>query len=130
MRVEARGSKLVHAARHDYDTQQQPAPSASMSPPVSHAMPRNTNALFAHASRNSERAIVPINDCALSTDTPRPAFYCVHSASGVAGTDFLDLARYLEPTIRFYGIQAPPKQMPEPEFGASVDSLADYYANA
>ena len=84
-----------------------------MNVPVGTAMPRNTNALFAHASRNSERAIVPINDCALDTATPRPAFYCVHSASGVAGTDFLDLAKCLEPTIRFYGIQAPPKRMPE-----------------
>jgi len=101
-----------------------------MSAPLSTALPRNTNALFAHASRNSERTIVPINDCALAADAPRPAFYCVHSASGVAGTDFLDLARHLEPTIRFYGIQAPPKQMPDIEFGTSVESLAEYYAAA
>ncbi|MEY2539181.1 MAG: hypothetical protein QOG67_2921 [Verrucomicrobiota bacterium] len=101
-----------------------------MSAPLSTALPRNTNALFAHASRNSERTIVPINDCALADDAPRPAFYCVHSASGVAGTDFLDLARHLEPAIRFYGIQAPPKQMPDIEFGTSVESLASYYAAA
>ena len=101
-----------------------------MSAPLSTALPRNTNALFAHASRNSERAIVPINDCAIAPDPPRPAFYCVHSASGVAGTDFLDLARHLEPTVRFYGIQAPPKQMPDREFGNSVESLADSYAAA
>ena len=101
-----------------------------MTVPLSPALPRNTSALFAHASRNSERAIVPINDCALATDAPRPAFYCVHSASGVAGTDFLDLARRLEPSIRFYGIQAPPKQMPDVEFGNSVESLAEYYALA
>lgn len=97
---------------------------------MSTALPRNTNALFAHASRNSERAIVPINDCALAADPPRPVFYCVHSASGVAGTDFLDLARHLEPTVRFYGIQAPPKHMPDSEFGNSVESLADCYAAA
>jgi thioesterase domain-containing protein len=101
-----------------------------MSAPLSTALPRNTNALFAHASRNSERTIVPINDCALAAGAPRPAFYCVHSASGVAGTDFLDLARYLEPSTRFYGIQAPPKRMPDIEFGNSVESLADYYADA
>jgi len=94
------------------------------------AVARNTHALFAHASRNSTRAIVPINDCALDPAAPRPAFYCVHSASGVAGTDFLDLARRLEPTIRFFGIQAPPKQMPDTEFGNSVESIADYYADA
>jgi thioesterase domain-containing protein len=101
-----------------------------MSVPVGETTPSNTSALFAHASRNSERAIVPINDCAMDTATPRPAFYCVHSASGVAGTDFLDLARHLEPTIRFYGIQAPPKQMPDLTFGSSVESIAEYYANA
>jgi thioesterase domain-containing protein len=93
-------------------------------------MVRNTHALFAHVSRNSARAIVPINDCALGTNTPRPAFYCVHSASGLAGTDFLDLARRLEPTIRFFGIQAPSNQMANTEFGNSVESLAEYYANA
>jgi thioesterase domain-containing protein len=91
---------------------------------------RNTNALFARVSRNSERAIVPINDCALSSDTQRPTFYCVHSASGVAGTDFLDLAQRLEPSIRFFGIQAPPKLMSDVEFGNSVESIADYYAEA
>jgi thioesterase domain-containing protein len=101
-----------------------------MSAPLSSAAPRNTSALFAHASRHSERVIVPINDCALDTDVPRPAFYCVHSASGVAGTDFLDLARRLEPSIRFYGIQAPPKLMPDVEFGNSLESLAEYYATA
>jgi len=101
-----------------------------VSPPLGTAVARNTHALFAHASRNSTRAIVPINDCALDPAAPRPAFYCVHSASGVAGTDFLDLARRLEPTIRFFGIQAPPKQMPDTEFGNSVESIADYYADA
>jgi hypothetical protein len=101
-----------------------------MNAPLGKAMARNTHALFAHASRNSTRAIVPINDCALESVAPRPAFYCVHSASGVAGTDFLDLAQRLEPTIRFYGIQAPPKQMPDTEFGNSVDSIAEYYAEA
>jgi thioesterase domain-containing protein len=98
--------------------------------PLRTAVARNTHALFAHASRNSTRTIVPINDCALNSNAPRPAFYCIHSASGVAGTDFLDLARHLEPSIRFFGIQAPPKRMPDTEFGSSVESLADYYANA
>jgi thioesterase domain-containing protein len=93
-------------------------------------MSRNTSALFAHASRNSERTIVPINDCAAESGSQRPALYCVHSASGVAGTDFLDLARSLEPSIRFFGIQAPPKRMSDKEFGNSVESLADYYSDA
>src|ERR1700727_1029668 len=90
----------------------------------------STNALFARVSYNSDRSIVPINDVAQSMDAHPPAFYCVHSASGVAGMDFLDLARGLEPDIRFYGIQAPPNQMSDSQFGRSVESIADYYADA
>jgi thioesterase domain-containing protein len=48
----------------------------------------------------------------------------------VAGTDFLALAQLFEPSIRFYGIQAPPKQIQDVNFGGSVESLADYYAEA
>src|SRR3984957_21158033 len=81
----------------------------------------NTLALFAMTSRNAERAILPLNNCALDSDLQLPAFYCVHSASGVAGTDFLDLAARLDPSIRFYGIQAPPKMMPDLEFGNSLE---------
>ncbi len=90
----------------------------------------NTTALFGRVSRHSERVILPINDSALSIDTHGPAFYCVHSASGVAGTDFLALAYHLEPSIRFYGIQAPAKEMLDDKFGSSVESLAEYYAEA
>jgi thioesterase domain-containing protein len=91
---------------------------------------RNTTALFARASRNSGRVILPINDIALRADAPVPAFYCVHSVSGVAGSDFLDLARRFEPTVRFYGIQAPPIEIEDAEFGSSVESLADHYSDA
>jgi len=91
---------------------------------------RNTGSLFARVSGNSERAIIPINDCALSTDPKLPTFYCVHSASGVAGTDFLDLAERLDPAVRFFGIQAPPKLMPDAEFGKTLKGVADYYASA
>ena len=94
------------------------------------ALTRNTSALLGRASRNSERVILPINDCALTKDAPSPAFYCVHSASGVAGTDFLALAQRFEPSIRFYGIQAPPKRMLDDNFGSSVESIADHYAEA
>jgi thioesterase domain-containing protein len=95
-----------------------------------HATARSTSALFARVSRQSERAIVPINAAALNPDSDEPTFYCVHSASGVAGTDFMDLAERLEPSVRFFGIQAPPKQMTDDDFGKSVESLADYYADA
>jgi thioesterase domain-containing protein len=101
-----------------------------MSASSSIGLTRNTSALFGIASRNSERVILPINDSALTVDPQGPAFYCVHSASGVAGTDFLALATRLEPSIRFYGIQAPPKQMHNTDFGGSVESIADYYAEA
>jgi thioesterase domain-containing protein len=91
---------------------------------------RNTAALFARASRNSDRVILPINDCALSNDSSSAAFYCVHSISGIAGTDFLDLARRLDPTVRFFGIQAPPKEMQNPRFGDSIEAIAAHYADA
>jgi thioesterase domain-containing protein len=91
---------------------------------------RNTSALLGRASRHSERVILPINDSALATGAQSPAFYCVHSASGVAGTDFLALAQLFEPSIRFYGIQAPPKQMLDVQFGNSVEAIADFYAEA
>jgi thioesterase domain-containing protein len=90
----------------------------------------NTTALFGQTSRNSDRVILPINDAALRIDTEGPAFYCVHSASGVAGTDFLALAQHLEPSIRFYGIQAPAKQMQDVRFGSSVESIAEFYVDA
>jgi thioesterase domain-containing protein len=90
----------------------------------------NSAVLFMRASRNSERVIVPINDSALGGNEGCPAFYCVHSASGVAGTDFLDLAGKLGSSIRFYGIQAPPKRLDDPEFGKSVESIAEHYADA
>jgi thioesterase domain-containing protein len=99
-----------------------------MSASTEAAITRNTTALFARVSRNSERAIVPINNCAVTADDSRPTFYCVHSASGVAGTDFLDLAERLEPAVRFYGIQAPLMRMEEAEFGKSFEAIADYYA--
>jgi thioesterase domain-containing protein len=89
-----------------------------------------TSALFARLPLNSERAIVPLNDCALAAESNLPAFYCVHSASGVAGADFLDLAKRLDPLVRFYGVQAPPRQMSNAEFGKSVESIADYYCEA
>src|SRR6202011_5006412 len=101
-----------------------------MTMPSPMTVTRNTTALLGRASRNSERVILPINDSALSKDSQSPAFYCVHSASGVAGTDFLALAQRFEPSIRFYGIQAPPKRMLDVEFGSSVESLANHYAEA
>ena len=67
--------------------------------------------LFARAMKGSERVLVPINEGAVRADAPRPAFYCVHSVSGAAGTDFLNLAQRLDSAVNFYGLQAPPKLM-------------------
>jgi thioesterase domain-containing protein len=89
-----------------------------------------TSMLFARALRSSERVLLPINESAMATDVPRPSFYCVHSVSGAAGTDFLSLARRLDRTVNFYGLQAPPKLMQDPQFGASIEGLADHYINA
>jgi thioesterase domain-containing protein len=89
----------------------------------------NTNVLFSRALRNSEQVILPANDSARSADLELPAFYCVHSLSGTTG-DFLDLAQRLESTVRFHGIQAPPKQMENATFGATIQSIADDYTDA
>ena len=88
------------------------------------------NALFARASRNSERVILPVNDSAFEKNhSLSPAFYCVHSLSGAGGMDFYDLAKRL-PSLRFFGIQAPPKKIADAAFGRSVEAMADYYASA
>jgi thioesterase domain-containing protein len=89
----------------------------------------STNVLFARLP-NSEQVILPVNDSACSAALQLPAFYCVHSLSGAAGMDFVDLAKRLDSTVRFYGIQAPAKRMEEATFGATIESLADYYADA
>ncbi len=86
--------------------------------------------LFARALRGSERVLLPINEGAMRADVPRPAFYCVHSVSGAAGTDFLNLARQLDRTVNFFGLQAPPKRMQDPTFGATIEGLADHYIKA
>jgi thioesterase domain-containing protein len=91
----------------------------------------NSTTLFARALRGSERVLLPINEGAMRQDATRPAFYCVHSVSGAAGTDFLNLARRLDRTVNFYGLQAPPKLMQDdPEFGASIEGLAEHYIKA
>jgi thioesterase domain-containing protein len=93
-------------------------------------MTSNTAALFARSSRNSGQVILPINDIARSEVPAKQAFYCVHSVSGVAGSDFLPLAHRLDPAVRFFGIQAPLSQMREPDFGGSIESIAAYYTDA
>jgi thioesterase domain-containing protein len=89
-----------------------------------------TNALFARVARGSQQVVVPINRSASTSNTDMPAFYCVHSLSGAGGMDFVDLAQLLDSTVRFYGIQAPPKQMDNERFGDSIESLANYYTDA
>jgi thioesterase domain-containing protein len=93
-------------------------------------MVENTSALFSRIARNSERIILPVNDSAMIGGMPRNAFYCVHSVSGLAGTDFVELAARLDPSVRFYGIQAPPKRMSDINFGSSIEALAVIYADA
>src|SRR5271155_3159775 len=89
-----------------------------------------TNILFARSLRSSEQVILPVNDAARSGNPQIPAFYCVHSVSGAAGTDFSDLARRLDSDVRFYGIQAPPKRMEDAVFGGTIEAIADYYVEA
>jgi thioesterase domain-containing protein len=89
-----------------------------------------TNALFARATRGSELVVVPINRSASTRNAEMPVFFCVHSLSGAGGTDFVDLAQLLDSTVRFYGIQAPPRQMDNERFGDTIESLARHYTDA
>jgi thioesterase domain-containing protein len=86
-------------------------------------------ALFARVSRNA-RAIVPINEAAADPKCRSPAFFCVHSLSGAGGTDFVALANVVGADIRVFGVQAPPKRMEDPAFGADVQPMAAVYAEA
>lgn len=86
--------------------------------------------LFARALRNSEQVVLPLNQSARCGNLQIPRFYCVHSVTGTTGTTFFDLAQRFGPTVRFYGIQAPPKQMNNTEFGATIESIADHYVDA
>jgi thioesterase domain-containing protein len=86
-----------------------------------------TALLFARASRGSDRVILPINKSAARADSELPEFYCVHSVSGAAGADFLDLAQRLDETVSFYGLQAPPRLMEDAQFGRSIGEVADHY---
>jgi thioesterase domain-containing protein len=89
-----------------------------------------TNALFARVLSGSGQVLVPINRSASAGNPNMPAFYCVHSLSGAGGMDFVDLAQLLDSTVRFFGIQAPPKQMENERFGDTIESLANYYTKA
>ena len=90
---------------------------------------RGLAALFGRIARGTNTVILPINDAAQAGDETLPAFYCVHSLSGAGGTDFIHLSERL-PDVRFFGIQAPPAKFEDPSFGASVESLAEFYADA
>src|SRR5579875_505723 len=95
--------------------------------------PRNDSggiaALFARVTGSLGRVLVPINDAAYDEASQSPIFYCVHSLSGAGGTDFLHLAKRM-PEVRFFGVQAPTAKMHDPTFGASVESLAEFYVDA
>ncbi|HLI67221.1 MAG TPA: thioesterase domain-containing protein [Caulobacteraceae bacterium] len=85
--------------------------------------------LFARVSRKA-RVVVPINDAAADPKNTAPAFFCVHSLSGAGGTDFIALANRVGDGLRIFGVQAPPKRIDEPMFGATVPSIAAIYADA
>jgi thioesterase domain-containing protein len=65
---------------------------------------------------------------ALANGAIGPAFYWVHSLGGAA-TDYCPLVRLLDPERKFYGIQAPIEKL-SARFAASVESMAQYYADA
>ena len=86
-------------------------------------------ALFSKTPGKAESVVMPINGIALGAHDGNPAFYCVHSLSGAAGTDFSVLAR-LMPDVRFYGVQAPSAKMQDADFGGSIEAIGNYYARA
>jgi thioesterase domain-containing protein len=67
-------------------------------------------------------AILPLNDVGNG-----PSFYCVHSVTGCA-TDFSSMAEMLDPSCKFYGIQAPTIKR-NAGFGASIEHMGQFYAN-
>jgi thioesterase domain-containing protein len=97
--------------------------------PAAKSNERGLAALFGRIARGTGTVILPINDAAQAGDETAPAFYCIHSLSGAGGTDFIHLAERL-PDIRFFGIQAPPAKFEDTSFGSSVESLAEFYADA
>jgi thioesterase domain-containing protein len=90
---------------------------------------RGLAALFGRIARGTNTVILPINDASQAGDESAPAFYCIHSLSGAGGTDFIHLAERM-PDVRFFGIQAPPAKFEDTSFGSSVESLAEFYADA
>ena len=65
---------------------------------------------------------------ALTNGAIGPAFYWVHSIGGGV-TEYCPLARLLGPERKLYGIQVPIEKL-NPKFAASVESIAQYYADA
>lgn len=65
---------------------------------------------------------------ALTNGAIGPAFYGIHCLFGGV-THFYPLARLLGPEQKFYGIQAPIEKL-NARFAASVESMAQYYADA
>ena len=65
---------------------------------------------------------------ALTNGSSGPAFYGIHCLFGGV-THFYPLARLLGPEQKFYGIQAPIEKL-NAKFAASVESMAQYYADA
>ena len=86
--------------------------------------------LFSWASRKSDTSIIRLNARPAGEDEPSAALYLVHGITGTAGSEYIDLARRLARTARVYGIQAPPKRLNDDAFGASIQCLAEFYAEA
>ena len=83
-------------------------------------------ALFALSRRGVENVIIPLNKMTEEKRDINFGVYCVHSLTGAAGKDFIELARNLT-TIPIYGIQAPPGKMRDSHFCESIEGIAQYY---
>jgi pyochelin synthetase len=82
------------------------------------------NAVWSEILGRATNVIVPLSEGIKD----RPVFYCVHALSGGV-TALGNLARLLGARQPFFGIQAPIDKR-RAEFASSIESVANYYADA
>jgi len=78
----------------------------------------------------SSKIIIPLSDDALEPQSAAPSFYCVHSITGAAATDYIDLAMEIGQGVRFFAIQAPTTLMKNADYNDLFKSIAGRYADA
>ena len=91
---------------------------------------RSTSALFGLVSRNSQRAISPVNECALSRDLRFPRFTAFTQFQESRARTFWIWRNGSDRRFDFTESKRRQSSWRDVEFGNSLDSLAEYYTNA